>query len=146
MSLVGDNPQMLFPVILPALLKHSKQHWNKYDLIVYLYTCIIYLSILHLSIHTSSIHPFIHPYVHPYIHPFIYSSIHLSIHPSIYSFIHPSIHPSIHPYIHPSIHSSIINPYRTILGLIYNALKIFAEMNQKLFDECSIKFKEEMEQ
>ena len=34
---------------------------------------------------------------------------------------------------------------RTILGLIYNALKIFAEMNQKLFDECSDKFKEELE-
>ena len=36
--------------------------------------------------------------------------------------------------------------FRTILGLIYNALKIFAEMNQKLFDECSDKFKEELEQ
>ena len=138
---------MLFPVILPALLKHSKQHWNKYDLIVYLYTCIIYLSILHLSfILHLSIHPSIHPSIRPSIHPSIHLFIHPFIHTSIHVFIHPSIHPSIHPYIHPSIYSSIINPYRTILGLIYNALKIFAEMNQKLFDECSIKFKEEMEQ
>jgi serine/threonine-protein phosphatase 2A regulatory subunit B' len=63
MSLVGDNPHVLFPIILPALLRNSKQHWNK-----------------------------------------------------------------------------------TILGLIYNALKIFAEMNQKLFDECKDKFEEELEQ
>ena len=26
---------------------------------------------------------------------------------------------------------------RTIHGLIYNALKLFMEMNQKLFDECT---------
>ena len=34
---------------------------------------------------------------------------------------------------------------RTIHGLIYNALKIFMEMNQKLFDECSIQYKEALE-
>jgi len=32
---------------------------------------------------------------------------------------------------------------RTIHGLIYNALKLFMEMNQKLFDECSQKYKQE---
>ena len=32
---------------------------------------------------------------------------------------------------------------RTIHGLIYNALKLFMEMNQKLFDECSQKYKAE---
>jgi len=32
---------------------------------------------------------------------------------------------------------------RTIHGLIYNALKLFMEMNQKLFDECSQKKKTE---
>jgi serine/threonine-protein phosphatase 2A regulatory subunit B' len=32
---------------------------------------------------------------------------------------------------------------RTIHGLIYNALKLFMEMNQKLFDECSQKYKTE---
>ena len=26
---------------------------------------------------------------------------------------------------------------KTIHGLIYNALKLFMEMNQKLFDECT---------
>ena len=31
--------------------------------------------------------------------------------------------------------------YRTIHGLIYNALKIFMEMNQKMFDECTQKYK-----
>jgi serine/threonine-protein phosphatase 2A regulatory subunit B' len=30
---------------------------------------------------------------------------------------------------------------KTIHGLIYNALKLFMEMNQKLFDECSQKYK-----
>ncbi len=29
MSLISDNSQILFPVILPALYKHSKAHWNK---------------------------------------------------------------------------------------------------------------------
>lgn len=32
---------------------------------------------------------------------------------------------------------------KTIHGLIYNALKLFMEMNQKLFDECSQKYKAE---
>ena len=32
---------------------------------------------------------------------------------------------------------------RTIHGLIYNALKLFMEMNQKLFDDCSQKYKAE---
>ena len=29
MSLISDNSQALFPIILPALYKHSKAHWNK---------------------------------------------------------------------------------------------------------------------
>ncbi|XP_071447342.1 serine/threonine-protein phosphatase 2A 56 kDa regulatory subunit gamma isoform isoform X2 [Hetaerina americana] len=32
---------------------------------------------------------------------------------------------------------------KTIHGLIYNALKLFMEMNQMLFDECSTQFKQE---
>lgn len=32
---------------------------------------------------------------------------------------------------------------RTIHGLIYNALKLFMEMNQKLFDDCTQQFKAE---
>lgn len=32
---------------------------------------------------------------------------------------------------------------KTIHGLIYNALKLFMEMNQKLFDECSQQYKQE---
>jgi len=32
---------------------------------------------------------------------------------------------------------------KTIHGLIYNALKLFMEMNQKLFDECTQKYKAE---
>ena len=35
--------------------------------------------------------------------------------------------------------------YRTIHGLIYNALKLFMEMNQKLFDDCTQNFKRERE-
>jgi serine/threonine-protein phosphatase 2A regulatory subunit B' len=30
---------------------------------------------------------------------------------------------------------------KTIHGLIYNALKLFMEMNQKLFDECTQQYK-----
>ena len=33
--------------------------------------------------------------------------------------------------------------FRTIHGLIYNALKLFMEMNQKLFDECTQQYKQE---
>lgn len=32
---------------------------------------------------------------------------------------------------------------RTIHGLIYNALKLFMEMNQKLFDDCTQQYKAE---
>ena len=35
------------------------------------------------------------------------------------------------------------SPCRTIHGLIYNALKLFMEMNQKLFDDCTQQFKAE---
>ena len=35
------------------------------------------------------------------------------------------------------------NFFQTIHGLIYNALKLFMEMNQKLFDECTQQFKVE---
>ena len=34
---------------------------------------------------------------------------------------------------------------KTIHGLIYNALKVFMEMNQTLFDECTKKYKEDMD-
>jgi serine/threonine-protein phosphatase 2A regulatory subunit B' len=34
---------------------------------------------------------------------------------------------------------------KTIHGLIYNALKVFMEMNQSLFDECTKKYKEDRE-
>lgn len=34
-------------------------------------------------------------------------------------------------------------PCRTIHGLIYNALKLFMEMNQKLFDDCTQQYKAE---
>lgn len=35
---------------------------------------------------------------------------------------------------------------RTIHGLIYNALKILMEMNQKLFDECNERYRVEEEE
>ena len=34
---------------------------------------------------------------------------------------------------------------RTIHGLIYNALKLFMEMNQKLFDSCTQQYKAEVQ-
>ena len=36
---------------------------------------------------------------------------------------------------------ALLSILRTIHGLIYNALKLFMEMNHKLFDECSQKYK-----
>ena len=45
---------------------------------------------------------------------------------------------------HPSMLSSLLP--RTIQGLIYNALKLFMDMNQKLFDECTTRFKEQVAQ
>lgn len=35
---------------------------------------------------------------------------------------------------------------KTIHGLIYNALKLFMEMNQKLFDECNKNYRQEKQQ
>ena len=44
------------------------------------------------------------------------------------------------------LYNFIFVPYhRTIHGLIYNALKIFMEMNQKLFDNCTQQYREEEE-
>ena len=34
-------------------------------------------------------------------------------------------------------HNHAFHFLRTIHGLIYNALKLFMEMNQKLFDDCT---------
>ncbi|GMT11781.1 hypothetical protein PFISCL1PPCAC_3078 [Pristionchus fissidentatus] len=62
MSLIGENAQVILPIIFPALYKNSKSHWNK-----------------------------------------------------------------------------------TIHGLIYNALKLSMEINQKLFDECSQNYAKERE-
>lgn len=67
------------------------------------------LSIHLLSIHSSSIYPFIHPLT---IHPAFHLSIHQSIHPYISSSIRPSIHTlSTLSFINPSIsiHQSIFS-------------------------------------
>lgn len=48
------------------------------------------------------------------------------------------------PIMFPSLYRHSKNHWnKTIHGLIYNALKLFMEMNQKLFDECSQKYKQE---
>ncbi|MGH0171060.1 UNVERIFIED_CONTAM: hypothetical protein FKN15_060196 [Acipenser sinensis] len=49
-------------------------------------------------------------------------------------------HPQLHEYCSGFIKGFI---YRTIHGLIYNALKLFMEMNQKLFDDCTQQFRAE---
>lgn len=33
-------------------------------------------------------------------------------------------------------------PYRTIHGMVYNALKVFVEINPQLFEECQHGYKE----
>jgi len=48
------------------------------------------------------------------------------------------------PIMFPSLYKNSKSHWnKTIHGLIYNALKLFMEMNQKLFDECAKKYKED---
>lgn len=48
------------------------------------------------------------------------------------------------PVMFPSLYKNSKSHWnKTIHGLIYNALKLFMEMNQKLFDECAKKYKED---
>jgi len=52
---------------------------------------------------------------------------------------------TILPIMFPALYKNSKNHWnKTIHGLIYNALKLFMEMNQKLFDECTQRFKAEM--
>ena len=48
---------------------------------------------------------------------------------------------TILPIMFPALYRNSKNHWnKTIHGLIYNALKLFMEMNQKLFDECTQKY------
>ncbi|XP_037293998.1 serine/threonine-protein phosphatase 2A 56 kDa regulatory subunit gamma isoform isoform X2 [Manduca sexta] len=48
------------------------------------------------------------------------------------------------PIMFPSLYRNTKSHWnKTIHGLVYNALKLFMEMNQKLFDECSQQYKQE---
>ncbi|XP_047509880.1 serine/threonine-protein phosphatase 2A 56 kDa regulatory subunit gamma isoform-like isoform X1 [Pieris napi] len=50
------------------------------------------------------------------------------------------------PIMFPSLYCNTKSHWnKTIHGLVYNALKLFMEMNQKLFDECTQQFKQEKE-
>ncbi|CAB3363712.1 Hypothetical predicted protein [Cloeon dipterum] len=52
--------------------------------------------------------------------------------------------PTILPIMFPSLYRNSKSHWnKTIHGLIYNALKLFMEMNQKLFDECTQNYKQE---
>jgi len=51
---------------------------------------------------------------------------------------------TILPIMFPSLYKNSKSHWnKTIHGLIYNALKLFMEMNQKLFDECTQQYKQE---
>ncbi|XP_076441966.1 serine/threonine-protein phosphatase 2A 56 kDa regulatory subunit gamma isoform-like isoform X2 [Babylonia areolata] len=50
---------------------------------------------------------------------------------------------SIMPLMFPALYKSKEHWNKTIHGLIYNALKLFMEMNQKLFDDCTQQYKAE---
>ncbi|KAK3092838.1 hypothetical protein FSP39_007784 [Pinctada imbricata] len=50
---------------------------------------------------------------------------------------------TILPIMFPALYKSKEHWNKTIHGLIYNALKLFMEMNQKLFDDCTQQFKAE---
>ncbi|KAI5632923.1 protein phosphatase 2A regulatory B subunit (B56 family) domain-containing protein [Phthorimaea operculella] len=48
------------------------------------------------------------------------------------------------PIMFPSLYRNTKSHWnKTIHGLVYNALKLFMEMNQKLFDECTQQYKQE---
>lgn len=47
------------------------------------------------------------------------------------------------PIMFPALYRTKQHWNKTIHGLIYNALKLFMEMNQKLFDELAAKYKDE---
>lgn len=50
------------------------------------------------------------------------------------------------PIMFPALHENSKSHWnKTIHGLIYNAIKLFMEMNQKLFDECHRKYKAEQQ-
>lgn len=45
------------------------------------------------------------------------------------------------PIMYPAFYRNSRNHWnKTIHGLIYNALKLFMEMNQKVFDECTTQY------
>lgn len=50
---------------------------------------------------------------------------------------------TILPIVFPALYKSKEHWNKTIHGLIYNALKLFMEMNQKLFDDCTQQYKAE---
>ncbi|XP_071160078.1 serine/threonine-protein phosphatase 2A 56 kDa regulatory subunit gamma isoform-like isoform X2 [Mytilus edulis] len=50
---------------------------------------------------------------------------------------------TILPVVFPALYKSKEHWNKTIHGLIYNALKLFMEMNQKLFDDCTQQYKAE---
>ncbi|KAL8589703.1 Serine/threonine-protein phosphatase 2A 56 kDa regulatory subunit delta isoform [Nucella lapillus] len=50
---------------------------------------------------------------------------------------------SVMPLMFPALYKSKEHWNKTIHGLIYNALKLFMEMNQKLFDDCTQQYKAE---
>ncbi|CAD5123320.1 DgyrCDS11678 [Dimorphilus gyrociliatus] len=50
---------------------------------------------------------------------------------------------TILPIMFPALYKTKQHWNKTIHGLIYNALKLFMEMNQKLFDECTQRYKSE---
>lgn len=53
---------------------------------------------------------------------------------------------SLLPIMFPALYKNSKNHWnKTIHGLIYNALKVFMEMNQQLFDECTKQYKEDRE-
>lgn len=47
------------------------------------------------------------------------------------------------PIMFPALYRTKEHWNKTIHGLVYNALKLFMEMNQKLFDSCTQRYKEE---
>jgi hypothetical protein len=66
------------------------------------------LEVSNISIHPSTVYPFIHPPTHPSIHPPTHASIHSTVHPFNHPPMHPSIQPSIHSTIHPFTYVSTV--------------------------------------
>ncbi|KAJ8309430.1 hypothetical protein KUTeg_014304 [Tegillarca granosa] len=113
LSLICDNVSIILPITFPALYR-TKQHWNN-----------VLRNINH-NICNLVAERALYFWNNEYILSLISDNA-----------------STILPIMFPALYKSKEHWNKTIHGLIYNALKLFMEMNQKLFDDCTQQYKAE---